>query len=131
MELNPQQEAFLQAYLDPQSDTFANCTQSGLKAGFTEEYSRNLLSLMPKWLNDNLQDSGLIAKSLANLSTFIDSDSDDTVDKRIKWEATKFTLERLNKKFKQKTENDGKLVVEVQPISGMKIIQDNDITIQE
>lgn len=103
--LNPQQEAFLCYYLDPKSETWSNHLQSALKAGFSREYSENIMSLMPKWLSENLQDSSLVSKALANLSEFIG----DTDDKSIRWDATKFTLSRLNKeKFSERQEQTGK-----------------------
>lgn len=108
--LNPNQEKFITFYLDPESDTFGNAVQSGLKAGYEEEYARNILSLMPKWLKENLEDAGLVSKALSNLSTFIDSEADDPTDKKLKWDATKFTLDRLSKKFRDKKDitSDGK-----------------------
>lgn len=104
-ELNPQQTAFLAYYLDPTSETWSNHTQSALRAGFKQEYAENIMHLMPKWLAENLQDSGLISKALSNLSEFIADDE----NKNIKWDATKFTLSRLNKeKFSERQEQTGK-----------------------
>lgn len=104
-ELNPQQTAFLSYYLDPTSETWSQSKASAIKAGFSEEYATNILSLMPKWLSENLQDSGLISKALSNLSTFID----DGENKNIQWDATKFTLSRLHKeKFSERQEQTGK-----------------------
>lgn len=125
MELTPQQELFLKGYLDPQSETFSNAKQSALQAGYKKEYAENITNLMPQWLREGLQDTGLISKALSNLSDFIDSSSDDSVDKKIKYDASKFVLERLNPKFKQKSELDGKLKLEIQPITGMKIIKED------
>lgn len=113
--LNPQQQKFLSYYLDPQSETFSNARQSALRAEYTQEYAENIMSLMPKWLKENLEDSGLIAKALANLSDFIDGESSEPGERKIKWDATKFTLERLNKKFKQSTDitSGGKPIIQV------------------
>lgn len=49
-ELDPRQVLFIKYYFDPSSETFANCVQSGLRAGFSEEYSIILMSRMPKWV---------------------------------------------------------------------------------
>lgn len=104
-EPNPQQQSFLAYYLDPNSETWSNHTQSALKAGFSREYSENIMSLMPKWLSENLRDSGLISKALSNLSEFIE----DKENRNIQWDATKFTLSRLNKeKFSERTEQTGR-----------------------
>lgn len=98
-ELNPQQEAFLAYYLDPKSETWSDARQSALRAGYEDEYARNIMSLMPKWLSENLEESGLVAKAYANLYEFID----DKENKNIKWDATKFTLTTLKKdKFSEK-----------------------------
>ena len=39
MLLTPQQELFLSYYTNPKSETFSNALQSGLKAGYSQEYS--------------------------------------------------------------------------------------------
>lgn len=104
-ELNPQQEAFLVNYLDPKSETWGNYTQSAIKAGYTQQYADNITNAMPKWLSENLQDSGLISKALSNLWEFVG----DEENKNLQWDATKFTLTRLNKeKFSERVENTGK-----------------------
>lgn len=56
MDLTPQQQAFLTAYLNPKSDTWGNAKQSALKAKYSEEYSDNIMSLMPDWLSENIGD---------------------------------------------------------------------------
>ena len=41
---DPRQASFLAYYLNPKSDTFSNALQSGIKAGYSEEYSKVILS---------------------------------------------------------------------------------------
>ena len=41
---DPRQATFLAYYLNPKSDTFSNAYQSGIKAGYSEEYSKVILS---------------------------------------------------------------------------------------
>jgi len=41
---DPRQALFLAHYLNPKSDTFSNAYQSGIKAGYSEEYSKVILS---------------------------------------------------------------------------------------
>lgn len=102
--LNPQQELFLQCFLDPQAETFGSYRKSALKAGFAEDYADNISSLMPKWLEESLEDSSLVRKALDNLSDFIG----DGENKNLQWDATKFTLSRLAKgKFSERSELTG------------------------
>ena len=99
--LDPRQIKFLELYLNPQSDTFANALQSALKAGYRQEYAENIMSLLPKWLSESIEDTELVKKALKNLKDFLD----EKKDKRIKADITKFVLERLYKrKFSTKTE---------------------------
>lgn len=119
--LDPRQQEFLRYYLDPKSDTWANARKSAIKAGFSDEYADNITSLLPKWLRESLQDTGLIAKAIDNLSDFIGDDS----NKNLKWDATKFTLTTLGKnKFSNKGEDAADKLAD--NITGMKIISDKD-----
>lgn len=103
--LNPQQELFLQNFLDPKSETFGNYTQSAIKAGYSPDYADNITALMPKWLDEALEDSTLVRKALDNLSDFIGNKENPT----IQWDATKFTLKNLNSgKFTERQEVTGK-----------------------
>lgn len=54
--VDPRQAVFLAAYIDPESPTWSNAKQSALKAGYSEEYADNIMSLMPAWLSDNIGD---------------------------------------------------------------------------
>lgn len=121
LKFNPQQQEFLKNFLDPNSETFSNYTQSALKAGYTREYAENISSLMPKWLDEALEDSSLVRKALDNLSDFIG----DETNKNLQWDATKFTLSRLGKsKFSDRIEHTGaegkELKIEFAPIFNKK-----------
>ena len=112
-ELTPRQIRFLELYLNPESETFGNATQSALRAGFKQEYAENITHRLPNWLAENVGDSELIALALKNLKELLDEDK----DKRIKADMTKFTLERLHKKkFSTKTEveHKGKLELDLE-----------------
>lgn len=61
--LNPQQELFLASYTNPNSATFGNAYQSALKAGYTEEYSQNMIGKDLKWLSVYVSDMGMLAKA--------------------------------------------------------------------
>lgn len=128
IELNPQQELFLKNFLDPQSDTFGNYTQSGIKAGYSEDYSETISSQMPKWLDEALEDSALVRKALDNLSEFLG----DRENHSIRADMTKFTLTRLmKKKFSERVETDlttnGKEILGINYIipDGNKLNSDN------
>lgn len=100
--LDPRQIEFLKYYLDPKSKTFSNALQSGLRAGYSQEYSENITYQMPDWLSENLGDLKLVNKALKNLDELLDGE-----DNKIRADLTKFTLERLNKKkFSPKSEID-------------------------
>jgi len=103
--LNPQQELFLQSFLDPKSNTFSNYKQSAIKAGFSLEYADTISSQMPKWLDESLEDSHLVKRALKNLSDFLG----DEKNGNFRLDATKFTLSRLAKsKFSERVEQTGK-----------------------
>ena len=55
--LNKKQTLFIDLWTDPQSETFGNAYKSGIKAGFTVSYSKNLTHLAPKWLSEYMEGS--------------------------------------------------------------------------
>lgn len=69
---DPRQSLFLQYYLDPKSETFSNALQSGIKAGYTEEYSSTILSQGLDWLSDSLSDNQLLQKAEKRLKQILD-----------------------------------------------------------
>lgn len=69
---DPRQATFLALYLDPKSETFSNVLQSGLKAGFSKEYSENLTSLMPAWLSESIGELNMLSKAERNLDSMLD-----------------------------------------------------------
>lgn len=50
--LSPKQVLFIDYYTNPKSITFNNAKQSGLRAGFSEEYSNQILYKPMQWLSD-------------------------------------------------------------------------------
>lgn len=100
---DPRQSLFLKNYLDPKSETFSNCLQSALRAGYEEQYARVLVSQMPAWLSENLNNSDLLAKAEENLKYFLEMEDEKEI--KVKADITKFVAERLGKKkWSQKTE---------------------------
>jgi len=122
--LDPRQEAFLLAYLDPKSPTFANAKKTGLKVGYGKKYSENLFSEMPEWLDEMLKDASLIKKATQNLSNTLS----DKENKNLQWDATKFTLTRLHKdKWSERQELSGAGGQSLIP-DEMKILYDKKIS---
>lgn len=124
--VDPRQALFLESYLNPESDTFSNCKQSGLKAGYGKEYSENLTNQLPTWLSKKLeanQDDEMLRKADRNINEFLDmstkkeittvsgekiGDTQDPALVKIKQDTTKFVNERLNKKkWSQRSEVTG------------------------
>lgn len=99
MDLSLQQQTFLKHFIDPKSETWGNYLQSGLKAGYSREYSENISSLMPDWLSESIGDSKLVMKANKNLEMALDGLLDDSEGgaKTIQWKATETTLKGLQK----------------------------------
>lgn len=71
--LNPRHSLFFAYYFDPKSPTFLQVTQSGIRAGFAEEYSAALLSKMPNWLEAKFAKvNPLLDKAVRNLEGVLD-----------------------------------------------------------
>lgn len=47
---NKKNDLFMEYWTSPGSETFGNVYKSGLKAGFSKTYSKNLLNIAPQWL---------------------------------------------------------------------------------
>lgn len=77
MDLNPQQAEFLANYTNPNSDTFGNAKQSALKAKYSEEYSDNIMALMPDWLESNIGDYRRLIKAEKVLDKVLEMDAVD------------------------------------------------------
>ncbi len=43
-------DLFMEYWVTPTSETFGNVFKSGLRAGFSRSYSKNLLNIAPQWL---------------------------------------------------------------------------------
>lgn len=120
---DPRQIIFLQNFLDPKSKTFSNVYQSGLAAGFKDNYARNLTAQMPTWLKERLDELKMINKAERNLNEFLEMDTtnkgttkdgkeiyefDDVGKIRIKADISKFVAERLNKnRWSERKEHTG------------------------
>lgn len=100
---DPRQILFLSQFLDPKSTNFSNVYRSGVAAGFSEEYSRNLMNQMPTWLSTKLDELGMMDKVNRNLHEFLDHEDD-----RLKFDASKFVAETVGKAvYSKRTELTG------------------------
>jgi phage terminase small subunit len=90
---DPRQALFLAYYLDPKSSTFSNALQSGIRAGYSEEYSQSILCKDLDWLSENVDKQNMVKKAMRNLNKLLDEDK----DKRILLDTTKFVAERIGK----------------------------------
>jgi hypothetical protein len=99
-EVDPRQALFLKNYLDPKSETFSNALQSGLRAGYSQEYSETLTAQMPDWLSESLGSEKMLKKAERNLDTILDlplQDGEGRTDKTVA-DVSKFVAGRLGKK---------------------------------
>ena len=95
--LSPQQQLFIQNYLDPKSKNFGNALQSALTAGYSDATSKNITVNPPAWLSEVLGKSRKIVKAERNLDMALDGLLDDPEKgkKDIQWKATEFSLKTL------------------------------------
>lgn len=122
---DPRQELFLKAFLDPKSPTWGNFLQSGLKAGYSQEYSENISGQMPNWLSESLGKSKLVQKAEKNLELALEGALDDPEKgkKDIQYKATEFALTRLKKDvYSERTELTGKDGAGLQVITKVEYI---------
>lgn len=100
---DPRQSDFLARYLDPESETYSNALRSALAAGYKQEYAENILSLMPDWLSESIEEANLVAKAVRNFQKLLDSE-----DESINLKTSMFVAERLHKnKWSNRTELTG------------------------
>ncbi len=101
---DPRQNLFLEYYFDRESDTFANCTASALKAGYTASYADQITTNMPGWLTKRVQHASIVSKAETNLDNLLEAEDD-----KVKADMTKFALSRLDKEhYSERIENAGK-----------------------
>ena len=135
---DPRQAEFLKNYFDPISTTFGNCKQSGIAAGYSEEYSENLMSLYPDWLSNFIEDAQLVKKAenaLTEALEYITLGEDNKIDAsvaRVKLDAAKLVLKGLRKdKFSERSEVTGKGGKDLVFAIAETIANKNDITVTE
>lgn len=102
---DPRQTQFLAFYLDPKSETFSNALQSALRAGYSQEYAENIMSIMPEWLSEGIgKHKRLLDKAEIRLEASLDSD-----DEKIAQDTAKFIAKTIGKKiYSERLEHTGK-----------------------
>lgn len=130
---DPRQSLFLSYYLDPKSDTFANALQSGIRAGYTEEYSKTLMSQLPAWLSESISDQELLHKAEKRLKQILDFepvDEEGRIDNSLlanQMKAVTLVAKGIGKnKYSERVENTGKDggAIEFKEITGMRIVKE-------
>jgi len=119
--LDPKQELFLENYLNPKNSNFGNALKSALAAGYSQEYSENITSLMPDWLSESIGNIDVLKKAEKRLNETLDLEvkEGDKVDSnllRIVIDVAKFVAERIGKNkysTKQEVEHSGEIEHEV------------------
>lgn len=99
---NPKALLFASLFLTPSSKCFMNVYQSGIQAGYSELYARNITVQRPKWWVQLTETSDyrraiMLDAAEGALKEAVTSKSDDINDKKIKHDAAKFISERLDK----------------------------------
>ena len=97
--LDPRQALFLELYATP-GETFGNAYQSAIKAGYSEEYSKNLKTRQ-NWVSENVNEitkDRLVKKAKKVLDKSLDSE-----DEKIAQDTAKF-IAKTDAEFSEKSE---------------------------
>lgn len=86
---NPKQLLFMEYYMNPESPSFSNAYQSAKRAGYSEEYCKDILYVAPQWMREYKGLSNMkiehIEEALIKLASFSrESDAKSPDDMRIK-----------------------------------------------
>jgi len=95
--LDPQREAFLAAYNNPESETFGNCYKSALLAGYSESYSRTITSQAPKWFTENSRHGELMELAENKLKHYLEIEAEDPQTMKVQQDTAKFVASSLGK----------------------------------
>jgi len=109
MALNPQQQAFKEAYCNPSSSTFGNVTESGVAAGYARDYAEQITSpsLGNKWVLEIISDMEMLNMAENALKDAMQYDAHDKDFAPLRLKASMFTAETLGKqKYSKRTETD-------------------------
>ena len=106
---DPRQSLFISYFFDNKSATFTNGLQSALRAGYDENYAKNIVSRMPKWLVEKVEDMSLLNKAVKNINKVLDmNDFEDIRALAIQSDMSKFVASRIGKdRFSERKELTG------------------------
>jgi hypothetical protein len=100
--MNIKADMFAQFFLNPTSKTFMNVYQSGLRAGYSDLYSRNITVQRPKWwvtLTESAEyrRAQMLDKAESRLNERLTDKSTDKDRLKLQTDVAKFVSERLGK----------------------------------
>lgn len=81
--LDPRQQYFIEFYINVDSPTFANCYQSAIKAGYSEQTARNITHNKPRWYSELLGQHKIMEPEhlVAKLASIINNPEEKTHNK--------------------------------------------------
>lgn len=100
---DPRVDIFKQFYLSPTSSTFMNIYRSGMRAGYSEQYSLNISVQRPQWWvdmtsSDDYLRASMLKEAQNKLYTVVSEPiSHDKDDKKLQIQVSQFVTERLGK----------------------------------
>jgi hypothetical protein len=99
---DPRVAVFKQYFLDPKSPTFMNTLQSGIRAGYSQQYSESIGAQQARWYVEMLESTeGMRAQLLASAEkALVEATQYDARNKdyaALKLKASTFVSERLGK----------------------------------
>ncbi len=102
LKVNQQANIFSSFYLSPTSATFMNVRASALRAGYSETYANNITVQRPKWWIEltetaDYRRARMLDSAEQALEDTVASKSEDSSDRKLKHDASKFISERLGK----------------------------------
>jgi phage terminase small subunit len=105
-ELNPQQQMFKEAYLNPDSPTFSNATKSAISAGYGKEYAEQILSTGGAWISEVIGDLERQQKADARLDEVLSLPLDKDMVGHVV-QVAKFVNKKKYDVSKQEVEHSG------------------------
>jgi len=105
--LDPRQGGCWSNYIDPNSETFGNATQSAIKAQYTKDTADHITT--HKWFMEKLRRLNILSKAEKKLDEILDKPDDDTGILRIQADIAKFiaSTQGKNDGYSQRTELTG------------------------
>lgn len=107
--LNPQQQAFKEAYMNPKSETFGSATQSAIKAGYGKQYAEQILSDGGTWISEVIGDLKRAQRADQVLDETMNYKEKDPATRGLKLKAAVFVAGGMNReKYANRNEVTGK-----------------------